>query len=67
MDFTSKVHFEKIEGFVSELPEDLKTTAMSGTAEEVEKMRAERAAEKASESAEKASENGAESGEKNDD
>lgn len=47
MDFTGKVTFEKIEGFVSELPEDMKTTAMSGTPEEIEKMRAEREAAKA--------------------
>lgn len=49
LDFTGKVTFDKIEGFVSELPDDLKTTAMSGTAEEVEKMRAEREAAKAAE------------------
>lgn len=47
MDFTGKVTFDKIEGFVSELPEDMKTTAMSGTPEEIEKMRAEREAAKA--------------------
>ena len=35
----------------------MKTTAMSGTAEEVEKMRAERAAAKAAEAEAKASEN----------
>ena len=51
MDFTGKVTFDKLDGFVSELPADMKTTAMSGTAEEVEKMRAERAAAKASENA----------------
>lgn len=47
MDFTGKVTFDKIEGFVSELPEDMNTTAMSGTPEEIEKMRAEREAAKA--------------------
>ncbi len=51
MDFTGKVTFEKIEGFESELPADLKTTAHSGTAEEVAKAiqadQEERAAEKA--------------------
>lgn len=39
MDFTTKIAYEKIEGFVSELPADLKTSAYSGTAEEVEKQR----------------------------
>ena len=57
MDFTGKVTFDKLEGFVSELPADMKTTAMSGTAEEVEKMRAERAAAKAAEAEAKAPEN----------
>lgn len=57
MDFTGKVTFDKLDGFVSELPADMKTTAMSGTAEEVEKMRAERAAAKAAEAEAKASEN----------
>jgi hypothetical protein len=57
MDFTGKVTFNKIEGFVSELPEDMKTTAMSGTVEEVEKMRAERAAEKAAKAQNEASDN----------
>lgn len=57
MDFTGKVTFDKLEGFVSELPADMKTTAMSGTTEEVEKMRAERAAAKAAEAEAKASEN----------
>lgn len=38
-DFTSKIAYEKIEGFVSELPADLKTSAYSGTAEEIEKQR----------------------------
>ena len=39
MDFTTPITFDKIEGFVSELPADLKTTAHSGTAEEVEAAR----------------------------
>lgn len=46
MDFTSPVCFDKIEGFVSELPEDLKTTAHAGTAEEVKQQRAAAAAER---------------------
>ncbi len=45
MDFTSKIFFDKLEGFVSELPADLKTTAHSGTPEEIAKAREE--AEKA--------------------
>lgn len=39
MDFTTPITFDKIEGFVSELPADLKTTAHQGTAEEIEKAR----------------------------
>ncbi|MBQ5331521.1 MAG: nucleotidyltransferase family protein [Oscillospiraceae bacterium] len=39
MDFTTPITFNKIEGFVSELPADLKTTAHQGTAEEIEKAR----------------------------
>ena len=34
-DFTTPIFFNKIEGFVSELPEDLKTTAHAGTPDEV--------------------------------
>lgn len=41
IDFTSKIFFDKIEGFVSELPEDLETTAHTGTAEEIRKAREE--------------------------
>ena len=39
MDFTVPVFFDRIEGFVSELPADLKTTAHQGTAEEIAKAR----------------------------
>lgn len=49
MDFTSKIAYEKIEGFVSELPADLKTTAHAGTVEQVNKERAEQAAAKKAE------------------
>lgn len=49
MDFTNQIFFDKIEGFVSELPDDLKTTAVYGTPEEVAKKRAQRSAEKGSE------------------
>ncbi|MBQ3919521.1 MAG: nucleotidyltransferase family protein [Oscillospiraceae bacterium] len=35
LDFTTPIYFNKIEGFVSELPADLKTTAHAGTPEEV--------------------------------
>ena len=49
MDFTAKIAYEKIDGFVSELPADLKTTAHAGTAEQVEKERAAAAAEKKAE------------------
>lgn len=41
IDFTSKIFFDRIDGFVSELPEDLETTAHTGTAEEVRKAREE--------------------------
>ena len=40
MDFTAKIAYEKLEGFVSELPADLKTTAHAGTVEQVNKERA---------------------------
>ena len=49
MDFTAKIAYEKIDGFVSELPADLKTTAHAGTAEQVEKERAAAAEKKAEE------------------
>ncbi len=39
MDFTVPIYFSKIEGFVSELPADLKTTTHQGTPEEVEAAR----------------------------
>lgn len=64
MDFTGKVTFEKIEGFVSELPDDIKTSAITGTPEEVAKIRAERAAAKAEEAQKSSEDNAAE--EKND-
>lgn len=47
MDFTGKVHFEKIEGFVSELPEDLKTTAHTASDAEIERDKAKAAEENA--------------------
>lgn len=54
MDFTAKIAYEKLEGFVSELPADLKTTAHAGTVEQVNKERAaEAAAKKAAEEAKK--------------
>ncbi|MGN0666675.1 MAG: nucleotidyltransferase family protein [Huintestinicola sp.] len=50
-DFTSKIAFEKIENFKSELPEDLKTNAFMGTpeerAEQMKKIAAEKAAAEA--------------------
>ncbi|MGN1089672.1 MAG: nucleotidyltransferase family protein, partial [Huintestinicola sp.] len=49
MDFTGKVHFEKIEGFVSELPEDLKTTAHTASDAEIERDKAKAAEENAAE------------------
>ncbi|MCI7767217.1 MAG: nucleotidyltransferase family protein [Oscillospiraceae bacterium] len=71
MDFTGKVAFDKIEGFVSELPEDMKTTAISGTPEEIAKIRAEKAAAKAEAEAKAsegmASEESSDPEEKNDD
>lgn len=39
LDFTTPIFFDKIEGFVSELPADLKTTAHQGTPEEIEEAR----------------------------
>ncbi len=49
MDFTSKITFDKIEGFVSELPADLKTNAHTGTPEEIEKAKAEAMANRVAE------------------
>lgn len=57
MDFTSQITFEKIEGFVSELPADLKTTAHSGTVEEVQKAREAEAKARAEAAAKAAEEN----------
>ena len=37
MDFTSRIFFDKIEGFTSELPADLKTNAHMGPADQVQK------------------------------
>lgn len=38
-DFTSKIYFEKLPDFVSELPDDLKTTAKTGTPAEIQAQR----------------------------